>query len=184
MDLDFWQGMRLSHYYSDKGQGFGMIAERASARRGWRLALRGGTGGRGTGRQTTAVRFTSRRPSQVRHQRPVDHVHHERLHRAAVDAVVTHENHDRAAELQIYDFTQQAERRSSPSLRIVGPAALAARGGVLSLSTATGRGESGSVVNARRAGRQTERTRCSGAQRRRRPRRGHGDGDTAPVSVR
>ena len=40
---------------------------------------------------------------------------------------------------------------------------------VLSLSTATGRGESGSVVNARRAGRQTERTRCSGAQRRRRP---------------
>ena len=176
--------MRLSHYYSDKGQGFGMIAERASARRGWRLALRGGRGGgRGTDRQTTAVRFKSRRPSQVRHQRPVDHVHHERLHRA-VDAVVTHENHDRAAELQIYDFTKQAERRSSPSLRIVGPAALAARGGVLSLSTATGRGESGSVVNARRAGRQTERTRCSGAQRRRRPRRGHGDGDTAPVSVR
>ena len=26
-------------------QGFGMIAERASARRGWRLALRGGRGG-------------------------------------------------------------------------------------------------------------------------------------------
>ena len=65
-----------------------MIAERASARRGWRLALRGGRGGgrgqRGRGgaggqrdgANKTAVRFTIRRPSQVRHQRSVDHVHH------------------------------------------------------------------------------------------------------------
>ena len=66
---------------------------RKRAPAGKRLALRGGS----WVRVANAVPLTpgTHRPSQVRHQRPIDHVHNERLV-CVIHAVVTHENHNRA----------------------------------------------------------------------------------------